>query len=71
MRLRDLLGVSLEELKTLLAAEARAEVRAQLAREDVDPDRRRELLGEALGISTASWSSFATAPGSWRGWRTS
>src|SRR5271168_1469635 len=36
MRLKDLLGVSLEELKTLLAAEeARAEVRAQLQREDV------------------------------------
>jgi DNA-binding transcriptional MerR regulator len=50
MRLRDLLGVSLEELKTLLAAEeARAEVRAQLAREDVAPGRRRELLSEALG----------------------
>ena len=50
MRLKELLGVSLEELKTLLAAEeARAEVRAQLAREDVDPDRRRELLEEALG----------------------
>ncbi len=50
MRLRDLLGVSLEELKTLLAAEdARAEVRAQLRRENVDPGRRRELLVEALG----------------------
>lgn len=50
MRLKNLLGVSLEELKTLLAAEdARAEVRAQLRREDVDPARRRELLGEALG----------------------
>jgi DNA-binding transcriptional MerR regulator len=50
MRLRDLLGVSLEELKTLLTAEeARAEVRAQLRREDVDPDRRRALLAEALG----------------------
>jgi MerR family transcriptional regulator, repressor of the yfmOP operon len=50
MRLRNLLGVSLEELKTLLAAEdARAAVRAQLRREDVEPDRRRELLGEALG----------------------
>ena len=50
MRLRDLLGVSLEELKTLLTAEeARAEVRAQLRREDVDPQRRRELLLEALG----------------------
>jgi MerR family transcriptional regulator, repressor of the yfmOP operon len=50
MRLRDLLGVSLEELKTLLAAEeARAEVRAQLRREDVDPARRRELLAVALG----------------------
>jgi len=50
MRLRNLLGVSLEELKTLLTAEeARAEVRAQLRREDVEPARRRELLGEALG----------------------
>jgi DNA-binding transcriptional MerR regulator len=50
MRLRDLLGVSLEELKTLLTAEeARAEVRAQLRREDVDPERRRALLLEAIG----------------------
>jgi DNA-binding transcriptional MerR regulator len=50
MRLKDLLGVSLEELKTLLTAEeARAEVRAQLRRDDVDPERRRELLTEALG----------------------
>jgi DNA-binding transcriptional MerR regulator len=50
MRLKDLLGVSLEELKTLLSAEeARAEVRAQLRREDVNPGRRRELLQQALG----------------------
>jgi MerR family transcriptional regulator, repressor of the yfmOP operon len=50
MRLKHLLGVTLEELKTLLTAEeARAEVRAQLRREDVDPGRRRELLNEALG----------------------
>ena len=50
MRLKHLLGVSLEELRTLLTAEeARAEVRAQLRREDVEPERRRELLGEALG----------------------
>ncbi len=50
MRLKNLLGVSLEQLKTLLAAEeARAAVRAQLRRDDVDPERRRELLGEALG----------------------
>ena len=50
MRLKSLLGVSLEELKTLLAAEqARAAVRAQLRREDVVPARRRELLGQALG----------------------
>jgi MerR family transcriptional regulator, repressor of the yfmOP operon len=50
MRLKHLLGVSLEELKTLLAAEeARAEVRAQLRRADVDAPRRRELLNEALG----------------------
>lgn len=50
MRLKDLLGVSLEQLKTLLAAEdARAAVRAQLKRDDVHPERRRELLSEALG----------------------
>jgi MerR family transcriptional regulator, repressor of the yfmOP operon len=50
MRLKDLLGVSLEQLKTLLTAEeARAAVRAQLRRDDVHPERRRELLSEALG----------------------
>ena len=50
MRLRNLLGVSLEQLKTLLAAEdARAVVRAELKRDDVDPGRRRELLTEGLG----------------------
>jgi MerR family transcriptional regulator, repressor of the yfmOP operon len=50
MRLKHLLGVSLEELKTLLTAEeARAEVRAQLQRDDVDAARRVELLHEALG----------------------
>ncbi len=50
MRLKDLLGLSLEELKELLSAEeARAAVRAQLRREDVDAQRRRELLQEALG----------------------
>jgi len=50
MRLKDLLGVSVEELKTLLSAEeARAEVRAQLRREDVPPARRRQLLSQALG----------------------
>ncbi|MGO9489935.1 MAG: MerR family transcriptional regulator [Solirubrobacteraceae bacterium] len=50
MRLKDLLGLTLEELKTLLAAEeARAEVRAKLRDEDVPPGRRRELLDEAMG----------------------
>lgn len=50
MRLKNLLGVSLEELKTLLTAEeARATVRARLREEDVDSARRRELLSESLG----------------------
>jgi DNA-binding transcriptional MerR regulator len=50
MRLKDLLGLTLEELKTLLSAEeARAEVRAELRRDDVVPARQRELLLEALG----------------------
>jgi MerR family transcriptional regulator, repressor of the yfmOP operon len=50
MRLKHLLGVSLDELKTLLSAEeARAAVRAQLRRDYVHPEHRRELLEEALG----------------------
>ncbi len=50
IRLKRLLGVTLEELKDLLSAEeARAAVRAELRREDVRPERRRELLEEALG----------------------
>jgi DNA-binding transcriptional MerR regulator len=50
MRLKELLGVSLHELKELLAAEeARAAVRAELRRDDVEPSRRRELLLQALG----------------------
>ena len=50
MRMKNLLGLTLEELKELLSAEeARAEVRAQLRRDGVTPQRRRELLGEALG----------------------
>ncbi|HTA97400.1 MAG TPA: MerR family transcriptional regulator [Solirubrobacteraceae bacterium] len=50
IRLKELLGVTLDELKDLLTAEeARAAVRAQLRRDDVHPERRRELLNEALG----------------------
>jgi DNA-binding transcriptional MerR regulator len=50
IRLKELLGVTLQELKTLLAAEeARAAVRAELRRDDVAPTRRRELLQEAQG----------------------
>jgi DNA-binding transcriptional MerR regulator len=50
MRLKSLLGVSLDELKELIAAEdARAAVRSELSREDVDPVRRRDLLELALG----------------------
>ncbi len=50
IRLRELLNVSLDELKTLLAAEeARAQLRSELQRDDVEPARRRDLLHEALG----------------------
>jgi DNA-binding transcriptional MerR regulator len=50
IRLKELLGVTLDELRDLLTAEeARAAVRAQLQRDDVEPERRRELLQEALG----------------------
>ncbi len=47
VRLRDLLGLSLEQLSQLVEAEAaRAEIRRELGETD-DPDRRRELLRQA------------------------
>jgi MerR family transcriptional regulator, repressor of the yfmOP operon len=50
LRMRELLGVSLEELKALLEAEeARAVLRAQLQQQDMSPARRRELLVQAQG----------------------
>jgi DNA-binding transcriptional MerR regulator len=48
LRLKDLLGVSLEELKGMVAAE---DARAALRREwrgGVDPVRRRQILDESL-----------------------
>jgi DNA-binding transcriptional MerR regulator len=49
LRFKDLLGVSLEELRELLAAEdARAAIRAEFRRTE-DPARRAELLRTALG----------------------
>ncbi len=49
MSLRQLLGVSLEELKELLSAqEARAALKAEYHREDLSPARRREVLAESL-----------------------
>jgi DNA-binding transcriptional MerR regulator len=50
LQLKELLGVSLEELKTLVEAEdARAALRAEWESGAVDPGRRREILDEALG----------------------
>jgi DNA-binding transcriptional MerR regulator len=50
LRLKELLGVSVEELRQLLTAEeARAEVRAQLRSGTADDTRRRELLEESCG----------------------
>jgi DNA-binding transcriptional MerR regulator len=50
MRLRSLLGVSLDELKTLVAAEeARRALRAEFQAGVGDPARLRALLNEALG----------------------
>jgi DNA-binding transcriptional MerR regulator len=49
VRLRDLLGLSLEELSKLLDAEtARAEIRRELQHAD-DPTTTRRLLNQALG----------------------
>jgi DNA-binding transcriptional MerR regulator len=51
MRLKSLLGVSLDELKELIEAEdARAALRSELSRDDVEPDRRRALLIEAQDL---------------------
>ncbi|HEV3228672.1 MAG TPA: MerR family transcriptional regulator [Solirubrobacteraceae bacterium] len=49
LRLKALLGVSLDELRELVEAEdARAALREEFARAE-DPSRRREILNEALG----------------------
>lgn len=49
LRLKDLLGLSLEELKELLEAEdARAELRREWQDEVDDPVRRRQILDESL-----------------------
>jgi DNA-binding transcriptional MerR regulator len=50
LRLKELLGVSLDELKELLEAEeARAGLRDEWSREGVPAERRREILTAALG----------------------
>jgi len=50
LRLKDLLGVSLEELRELVAAEdARAALRDEWHRGVEDPVRRREILEQARG----------------------
>jgi DNA-binding transcriptional MerR regulator len=49
LRLRDLLGVTLEELRELVEREdARAVLRREF-HESADPGRRQEILREALG----------------------
>jgi DNA-binding transcriptional MerR regulator len=50
LRFKQLLGLSLDELKALLEAEeARAALRAEWLERDPDEDRRREILEQALG----------------------
>jgi DNA-binding transcriptional MerR regulator len=50
LQLKDLLGVSLDELKMLVEAEdARAALRAEWHSGDVEPARRAAILDEALG----------------------
>ena len=50
IQLKELLGVSLDELKTLVEAEdARAALRAEWHGGHADEGRRREILDEALG----------------------
>jgi MerR family transcriptional regulator, repressor of the yfmOP operon len=50
MQLKELLGVSLEELKTLVEAEdARAALRAEWHSGDLDENRRKAILEESMG----------------------
>jgi DNA-binding transcriptional MerR regulator len=50
LRIKDVLGVSLDELRELVAAEqSRASLRREYHEVD-DPDRRGEILDEALGL---------------------
>ena len=50
LRFKQLLGLSLDELKALLEAEeARAALRAEWLERDPDEHRRREILEQALG----------------------
>ena len=50
LRLKDLLGLSLEELKALVEAEdARASLRREWETGVEDPVRRRQILDESLG----------------------
>jgi DNA-binding transcriptional MerR regulator len=50
LRLKELLGVSLDELRELVAAEvARSSLRREWDRGIEDPVRRREVLEEAMG----------------------
>jgi DNA-binding transcriptional MerR regulator len=52
VRLRDLLGLSLDQLSQLVEAEtARAEIRREIQGVD-DPERKRELITEAHGHIT-------------------
>jgi DNA-binding transcriptional MerR regulator len=53
LRLKDLLGLSLEELKELVEAEgARAELRREWRRGVEDPVRRRQILEQSLTYIT-------------------
>ena len=50
LQLKELLGVSLEELKTLVEAEdARAALRAEWQAGEADEPRRKVILDEAMG----------------------
>jgi DNA-binding transcriptional MerR regulator len=50
LQLKELLGVSLDELKTLLEAEeARAALRAEFHADETDKERRTAILAELIG----------------------
>ena len=69
LRLKDLLGLSLDELRDVIEAEeARGALRAEWHEGSPSRDRRREIIEEAQAHIAASWSCCAGAASGSTSW---